>query len=287
MEVSEKQFESLHKNGFVVIKGLYSNEEISDLRRLVYIVFCKVAGTDVALEKIEKPWNSHLFDEKLCNFRLKRPNSFGELYDILQGSYMFHKFVTKSEIGNLVAQLLGDSPENLSCSGLLFRLDAPEDKRNTLNWHQDISYFPQNFDGSNGMVVTTVLQDTPENMGALNICAGSHNEKAVDPEYTDGVNAEKTEQRSIAKSLVSKYPLKVCELHRGDTLIFNLNLFHSSGYNTSNRIRYSALCRYHRISADDYVPYRVYHKFNLSVADRILKAQDADCDFFRSFYLKG
>ena len=68
MEVSEKQFESLHKNGFVVIKGLYSNEEISDLRRLVYIVFCKVAGTDVALEKIEKPWNSHLFDEKLCNF---------------------------------------------------------------------------------------------------------------------------------------------------------------------------------------------------------------------------
>jgi ectoine hydroxylase-related dioxygenase (phytanoyl-CoA dioxygenase family) len=166
-------------------------------------------------------------------------------------------------------------------------MDTPQDTKNTLNWHQDISYFPQNFDGKNGLVVSTALQDTPEEMGALHVCVGSQHESAMMPEYGANSKAGVSEQRELSNSIVARHSVATCEMQKGDTLIFNLNLFHSSGYNKSKRIRFSTLCRYHKMVEEDYVPFRLYHKYNSAAIERVLKNRGELGQVFRSFYEKG
>ena len=287
MKITAQQIESFQSSGFVIIPQLYSDDEIARLRELVYKIYAKLVPEDCELKNTADPWGSELFDTKLQQLRNRFPDRFGELFDTVQGSYLFHQFATKSEVSSTVAALLGEPPENLSCSGFLYRMDPPQDTKNTLKWHQDISYFPQNFHGENGLVVSTVLQDTPAEMGALHVCVGSQNESAVMPEYGVNEKVGVSEQRELPPSIVARHSVAICEMQKGDTLIFNLNLFHSSGFNRSNRIRFSTLCRYHKMVDDDYVPFRVYHKFNSAAIERVLNNRGELGQVFRTFYEKG
>ena len=57
-------------------------------------------------------------------------------------------------------------------------------------------------------------------------------------------------------------------MKKGDVALMNMNLLHRSGTNEGEHIRYTALCRYHRIMADDYVPFGLLYQFNEFLADR-------------------
>ena len=57
----------------------------------------------------------------------------------------------------------------------------------------------------------------------------------------------------------------------GDAYLFDMNTFHRSGRNVSDRIRFSALMRFHRVFADDYVPHRWVETYN----QHVLKAVEA------------
>ncbi|MEQ8667389.1 MAG: phytanoyl-CoA dioxygenase family protein [Rhodospirillales bacterium] len=287
MRISQEQLQKFKVDGFMVLPGLYAETEVSGMRRLVYDMYRTIVPADDLLDSLDAPWETEAFDQRLLEFRTARPKDFGLLFDAVQASYVFHRFTTKEAIVSVAAELLGDPMEKLSCSGFLFRMDPPLDKRNTLTWHQDISYFPQNLDGERGIVISTALQDTPEELGALHVCKSSHLAGTVDPDYSEAGAQGRSEQRAIPDDAVKRYPETICELKRGDTLFFNMNLFHSSGFNNSNRIRFSTICRYHRMMADDYVPFRILHHYDDYAIDRVLGQSDKKHETFRTFFEKG
>jgi ectoine hydroxylase-related dioxygenase (phytanoyl-CoA dioxygenase family) len=54
----------------------------------------------------------------------------------------------------------------------------------------------------------------------------------------------------------------------GSVVFFHFDLFHRSGYNVSDRIRFAATARLHRALAEDYLPGRMIFHPNESVKAR-------------------
>ena len=73
--------------------------------------------------------------------------------------------------------------------------------------------------------------------------------------------------------LVDSYDKVDNEMNKGDVTVMNMNLFHRSGVNIGERIRYTALCRFHRILVDDYVPFGLLYQFNDFLSERIWKSR--------------
>ena len=255
MTLDEKDRQFFRDNGFLVVPAVASVAEIDALRQLVYRIYTKLVPGRPTAHPAE-PWNDPWFDQRLLELRTGDPRLFGSLYDCAQSSLPLARLVTAPGVSRAVADLLGDSPEDLAYSGIMLRMDAPRDRRNILSWHQDRAYYPQNLDGANGVVITIAMQDTPARLGALNICPGSHRQGLVEPEQAAKDDYETTEQRAVPQDLVDKYEPAMAELKKGDMLIIHMNVFHRSGDNMSDRFRFSALARYHRIMASDFVPAR-------------------------------
>ena len=178
---------------------------------------------------------------------------------------MLCRLATDPRALSIAAGALGGKVEELSFSGTLFRMDAPFDKRNTLQWHQDHTFYPQNRDGGNGLVMTVAIGNASADMGAVQLCAGSHKEGLVKAELGGKNKWSTTSQRVVPDKLVQRYQEICPDLETGDTLFIHLDLFHRSGYNQSDLVRITALCRYHLMMEEDYTPHRMTLEFNTSL----------------------
>jgi hypothetical protein len=272
---SDLDREALNRDGFIVVPGLYRADDIDRIMAVLYKLYRKFAPEDDALDAVPRPWSDLRFDQKMLALRRAQPQVFGALYDSMQGSAIFQQFSSDNRALRIAAELLGDAPEHMAVSGSLFRMDPPQDGRNSLRWHQDRTYFPQNFDGLNGVVYWVAMRDVPMELGPLVVCAGSHREGIAALKITDKRDYVTTEQREIDPDHVSRYEQRSVPVDRGDVVVMNMNTFHRSGTNTSAQFRFSALWRYHRMMADDYVPFRVYLKYNSFLIEKVSDAHGA------------
>lgn len=269
MALSNEQIKSYERNGYVLVPNLFSATEVGRLRELVYRLWRKFQPNDTSLDLIDSPWNDPEFDQKMIALRASDRRTFGALYDSAQSAVDVVQVVAESRVAEIAADCLGDGAENLSYSGIMFRMDPPQDRRNLINWHQDRAYYPQNLDGNNGLVITVALQDITADTGAIVFAPGSHCHGFIEPIVVDKPNYETTEQRGIPPEIVNKYGEEYAEMKAGDLGVMHMNLFHRSGDNTGSRIRYTALCRFHRIMANDYVPFGLLYQFNDLLAEMI------------------
>ena len=273
IEIDRDQVEAYRRDGCVHVPGVFDIAEIDALRRLVFRLYRKFQPGDDSLDGESEPWNSPAFDRQMIALRARDPQVFGALYDCAQSALNVARLVSDPRLVALAAACLDDAPENLAYSGIMFRMDPPKDKRNAIDWHQDRAYYPQNVDGNQGLVVTVALQDITAETGALVVCPGSQRHGFVAPVTTEKSDYETTEQRAIPTELVDQFDHRFAEMKKGDVALMNMNLFHRSGTNDGEHIRYTALCRFHRIMAEDYVPFGLLYQFNDFLADRIWNAR--------------
>jgi hypothetical protein len=273
MALTAEQIDIYGRDGYLRVPNVFSDTEVDNIRRLIYRLYQKFQPDDDELNNLAAPWNDLRFDRKMIELRARDPKMFGALYDCAQGSVEISHFVTNRKIVEIAADCLGEDADALGYSGIMFRMDPPRDQRNALNWHQDRAYYPQNENGDHGLVTTIALQDIKTDTGALMICPGSQREGFVPAVMQSKTDYETTEQRGIPAHLIERYPQIPAEMSKGDLTLMNMNVFHRSGNNSGNNIRYSALCRFHRIMADDYVPFGLLYQFNKFLSDRIWKAQ--------------
>ncbi len=274
MTLGTDQIEAYKRDGYVCVPNVFTHQETDALRRLVYRLYRKFRPGDDQLARLDEPWNDPAFDEKMIALRASDPKTFGALYDCAQYSVDVLRFVTDPRLLSIAADCLGDEAENLSYSGVMYRMDPPGDQRNALAWHQDRAYYPQNEDGNHGLVLTVALQDITAATGALVICPKSHREGLLAPVTADKSDYETTEQRQVPEEAIDRYSQIHAEMKKGDLALMNLNLFHRSGANDGDRIRFTALCRFHRIMTDDYVPFGLLYQFNDFLSERIWKTRN-------------
>ena len=270
----EDIIESYTKNGFAIVKNIVPAQRINSLLENIFNLFCKYSTDYQELKNMEKPWNTELFHKKLIEFRQKDPESFGAIYDSLKTSLTLTQLITDNKVVDFVAKFLKIKPSDLSISEPMCRLDVPNDKRNTLDWHQERSFFPQNRNGLNGLVCWIPLTDITEEMGPMHISPRSHAEGQLKLSNRTKKNTSYTTQIPVPKEFVSKYEDLVVRVNAGDAVFFNMLLFHRSGQNISNKVRLATQGRFHTSTADDFIPFDLINYYNPFIKQKLEKKYD-------------
>ena len=113
-------------------------------------------------------------DYTTVKFFLIKPKIFAEFFDTLQTMSMIYSLLVKKEILNSIQKLLATSKAHITLTDVSIRLDAPNDERNKLGWHQDSSYYRQNNNGKNGIVLwTPLINEIKKEIGPLQILKNS------------------------------------------------------------------------------------------------------------------
>ena len=270
----EDIIESYTENGFAIMKNIVPAQRINSLLENIFNLFCKYSTDYQELKNMEKPWNTELFHKKLIEFRQKNPESFGAIYDSLKTSLTLTQLITDNKVVDFVAKFLKIKPSDLSVSEPMCRLDVPNDKRNTLDWHQERSFFPQNRNGLNGLVCWIPLTDITEEMGPIHISPKSHAEGQLKLSNRTKKNASYTTQIPVPEKFVSKYEDLIVRVNAGDAVFFNMLLFHRSGQNISNKVRLATQGRFHTSTADDFIPFDLINYYNPFVKQELEKKYD-------------
>jgi ectoine hydroxylase-related dioxygenase (phytanoyl-CoA dioxygenase family) len=225
-KLSKQQIEAYHKDGYVILKGLLTGQEVDALRERA---------------KSDREMDNHAFqrdDGTGAKVRLSLWNHPGDgIYGMIARS---HKVVDSVE------QLLEDEVYHYHSKMIMKEARVG----GAWAWHQDYGYWY-----GNGVlypdlcsVYIAVDAATREN-GCLQVLKGSHKLGRIDHVLTgDQAGADLERVEEIKKRLELVY----VELDRGDAVLFHSNLLHRSDRNNSENPRWAMICCYNAKSNDPY-----------------------------------
>ena len=271
MSSSDQIREKFRENGYSIAKSIISEKEINAVLETIFRIYFKYNPSS-KLRDLQEPWNSDLFHEEIIKFRKSDPKRFSLLYDSTQTSVSLMELLTSELIAKYSANLLDTKNNELCITEGMIRMDAPGDKRNIAGWHQEISYLR-----NNGLVIWIPLSDITPDLGPLQVCPKSHHEgelKVVQNKNLPG-DVSTVSVDEVAPEYIAKYSIMDVEIKKGDVLFFDTELFHRSGVNTSNRMRFSCQVRHAINTAEDFVPFRQTKTYSKSVLDQVIQEHPA------------
>jgi hypothetical protein len=224
------QLAAYEKDGFLVIPGLFSAEEIGLLG--------ETARNDRAMDES----SSTMDDGQGNDVRLALWNH--------PGDGIYGMFARCRRIVDAVEQLLKDEVYHYHSKMIL------KDARvgGAWAWHQDYGYWYQN-----GVLfpdlcsVMIAVDPATRDNGCLEVLAGSHRMGRINHILSGeqaGADSERVEE---ARKRLEHLHI---EMAPGDALFFHANLLHCSAANRSDRARWALICCYNAASND---PYRESH----------------------------
>ena len=264
-----------NKNGYAILRNIVPPPRIDALLENIYKLYRKYS-TDYEFDESEDPWKSEMFHKKLIEFRKKDPKLFGAIYDSLKTSLTLTQLVSDDVIVDNVAKFLCVESSDVSISEPMCRLDVPNDKRNTLEWHQERSFFPQNRDGLHSLVCWIPLTSVTEEMGAIHISPESLAGGLITPAQNEKKSELSTRQISVPEEHVKKYEDLVVPVDVGDVVFFNMLLYHRSGVNISDKVRFAVQSRFHTATADDFIPFELVNYYNPDIKQKLIE-KNYDC----------
>jgi len=228
-----------NKNGIINIKKLFRQQ-----KKLLTIIHA-VAKDFIDLRSI-KSFDDISFHKSLLEFRKKNPKKFGEMYDRLNLNASLRSIFYQDKFMKLFAEILGIDNSNLFINGFMLRLDPPNDKRNSLEWHQDSPYYEMGYPKYNSGVCWIALTNNTKKNGTLIYIPKSHQDRKnaslvkksanYSGQYRLKVNKKENTSHLISKS--------------GDANFIHMNIIHKSGKNKSKKFRITLGCRFHEINKD-------------------------------------
>ncbi|XP_077614614.1 phytanoyl-CoA dioxygenase, peroxisomal [Crocuta crocuta] len=234
--LSLEQRKFYEENGFLVIKNLVSDADITRFRNQFERICkgeLKVEGMmimkDVTTEKSKFTWSENLIT-KVQDF---------------QGDEELFRYCTLPEILKYVECFTG--PNIMAMHTMLINKPPDSGKKTSRHpLHQDLHYFP--FRPSNKIVAAwTAMEPVTQDNGCLSVLPGTHKgclRPHVYPQWEGGVNImyygiQDYDENSPRVHLV---------MEKGDTVFFHPLLIHGSGLNKTQGYRKTISC--HFASAD-------------------------------------
>lgn len=246
-KLTPEQISDYHRDGYVIVRGLFDTEEIDLLRRA---------------SKDDKALDDHSFgkdDGTGVKVRLSLWNH--------PGDGIYGMFARCHKLVDSVEQLLGD--EAYHYHSKMIMKDAKVG--GAWAWHQDYGYWYQNGILLPDLCSASIAVDraTKEN-GCLQVLKGSHKMGRVDHILT-GEQAGADMER--VNEAMKRFELVHCTMEPGDVIFFHGNLLHASDRNNSEHPRWSMICCYNFKSNN---PYKESHHPRytplVKVADEMIKS---------------
>lgn len=226
MDVTTKEKKEFNENGFLIVRNLFSKEEIEALN--------------------DKAHNDRQLDKAATSMDDGQGNAVRLTLWNHPGDGVYGMFARCRKLVNPVEELLGGEVYHYHSKMVL--KDAKVG--GAWAWHQDYGYWYQN-----GLlfpdllsVMIAVDKATREN-GCLQVIKGSHKMGRVNHILSGdqaGADMERVDEA------LKKQEKIYCEMEPGDALFFHSNLLHASDANKSENPRWSMICAYNLASNDPY-----------------------------------
>lgn len=252
------------ENGYIIIKKAFPLEKILIFQKaLKKLVDCKY-------NEFGNSWNNFSVssnlscDEKLITLKNHNPNYISIIQRIISRSPEFYSLASCVEIVPFMRSLhkLDDSsPIYIINNGIVFT--CPCDNKNSAvsnfetEWHNDIFYtIPHS---RFWQIWVPLLHHATDEVGTLMVCPGSH-KNGIGKQRID-INAGYNQRYTIDPSTILKYSPISIKIELGDVFIFNSQLIHKSGINTSSHVRCTMLGAYHDASRENFSPLGFEYKY--------------------------
>jgi len=243
--LDEKQLSSFQENGYLIVDDAFDSGLLERLRsetQQIVRAFMHRAGVSErteplhdgvqALENVDHKWVAYLFDT-------------------LAGSPALRAFHDQRHMAQIAATLLGrsqDSPLYVDSSRV--RVILPEDETRTYRWHQEVFYtLPQS---PFVQVWAPLIEQSTVATGTIEVCPGSHVEGVAKSSWNE--EPGRAVQITVDDAIVGKYTGIPLELQPGQAVLLHADLVHRSGSNTSGRVRYSLVGKYHDAADPAFCP---------------------------------
>lgn len=263
--LNEDQRKHYKNEGYLIVPNVIDKSLSIELYRAVVHLARKYSRKFPKDVLDLSPWENSTFCEAMLQMRAEIPDYFGAMYDCLQNSALLNQLSCNSQTITIASELLREPLAGIATSGVMMRIDTPHDTRNSLAWHQESFYYNQNLRGENGCVLWYPLHSTTIEHGAIVLCPGSHHAGKYCVSEGKKSNYGDSEQFDIPDDYIRRYETLTAVAKFGDALFFNMDLLHRSGLNSSDKIRFSAGIRFHKMLSDDFLPGRNIYKPNAIV----------------------
>jgi ectoine hydroxylase-related dioxygenase (phytanoyl-CoA dioxygenase family) len=261
--LNSSQIEQFNRDGYLVVKSLFSTEEIEKLYH-------------TALENSVMQKNAmDLNDQSGKKTKLS-------LW-FTPGDDVFGYLIRSERMVNSVWQLLGEDSQVCHFHTKLMQKEPKVG--GAWEWHQDYGYWYKNQFIFPDQLMSVMVALTPANKenGCLQVIKGSHKMGRVNHGFAgEQVGADMEMVNHALKTMDLVY----CEIDPGDALFFHSNLMHRSEANLSDHPRWSLISCYNSQSNIAYSETSNSWKVPVStVPDRALLEWDAasfgDADFLK------
>lgn len=249
------------REGFLYFKSFFDEKLVKELNNSIILSLNQILKKK-KLYNLFKKYNLNL---KLHIFRKKYPLFFSEFFQTLQTNVNIYPLLVEKKVLLIVKKLLNIPHNFITLTDVGIRLDAPNDDRNSLEWHQDSSYYRQNDSGKNGLVIwSPLIQDVSLKMGPLEFLSRSYKIGTLMTPKKKSINKISSKKIIIPQNKIKKYLIntKCFEMKQGSALLMNLDMVHRSGQNLSDKFRITLLGRYHNSKSKDFNPGLNIYKYN-------------------------
>ena len=246
--------EEYKRNGFIIVENILKKNELLDFKKgleKLIISYLEKASIerkkdfllDLDQKNILNQGTSLL--EKIDHIYIR------QLYACIQFMPEFIRLAYSKTITTIIRNLLSLEEDSPLYSGTqICRIDIPEVKGYTFDWHQEVFYqIPKsNFVQTWAPLVNPIVKG----FGALEVRIGSNNEGIAKQIWhqKEGI----PDQIIVSPEIVSKYKKKIVELDLGSVLLFSGKLFHKSGESNSVNTRYTLVGSFHSINNKYFYP---------------------------------
>lgn len=241
--LTSDQINEFNMNGILLIPDFYSYEEdIKPIQKDIYTII-NILIKKYNLNIYRTTFQGKNFDDGLIDLLQYNRSYISEIYDAIKQIPSFIKLISKKENEQIVKQLLKSELVGIANRGFGIRIDLPKEEKYRANWHQE---YPSQLKSMKGVVLWSPLVEIYNKIGPVEVCLGSHKEGVL-PVYKDTRNKKENAYAlriNSEEKVIEKYK-KIAPLSKpGDLILIDWLLVHQSGFNTSDRARWSMQMRY-------------------------------------------
>ena len=230
--------------GYLLIPGFYDVEtEIDPILKDIYTIIGLVAARH-GVEIEREPYSPETFDSGYHDLIAVNRAHGGEIYDLVKQIPAFLRLISNDRADALFRDLRGTETSGIGAGSYGIRMDNPNEDKFRAHWHQEFLFQPQSIDG---IVFWTPLAPVKEDMGPVIVLPKSHRDGLCT--YSRGTTySYKQGSYQIGihdeEEVVARYS-KIAPLTKpGDLLIMDFLTIHGSGWNCSERARWSVQSRF-------------------------------------------
>jgi hypothetical protein len=243
--LTQNQIDEFDENGCLVIKSFYDMEkEIEPIQYDLYrIIGALIEREGLSVDR--KAFSPESFDSGFMELIAYNRNLGGVVYDAAKQIPAFVRLLSSEKHEAVYRLLYGCEFPGIGHGGQGIRIDIPFEEKFRAPWHQE--YLNQ-LRSMEGLIFWSPLLRVTQNMGPVEFCLGSHKSGVFPVRMFDLNNPTKKGAYAMVidreDEIISSYPQAAPLLEPGDVVLAHWLVLHRSGFNSSDRCRWSMQMRH-------------------------------------------